>query len=973
MTTGAGGEVWAAIDGQDWQRTGRLSLQGVGRRLEHAAPPADLSAVRALDLSGNRLSTVPSWLSALTRLEALDLAGNRLDRVDVDLPHGLHTLNLSENRLRSVPEVVGRLRELRWLDLGHNSLEHLEHLAWLRALQVLILTRNRLHSLDGLPASDLRRLNAAGNGLRRLWSGDRRLTALRFVDLAWNDLTTEALAPLAHSPLSRLHLDGNRLRELPPWLPTRVLDVLTVTGDHGELKSRADVLGGVVTGDAVLRELKSLSRSTSEPGERNFDAPERRFEFTLAMTTQESVTEVVNLYYTGHRGVDATLTLSDRTTIAMDRLTPHATLDLVHRHQAPGAPASLRLGPVPVTRDGPSLALATEALARVPSITLMPSPGLAPPVDVRRVPPERVVDVMVARRPPDGTEAVVTLGRGETLVPSTAYVLQVSIGPRRDGTIVVNAASLRVELLEPSSEGWWFDVVVSSADVALDADAACAGRLFVPFDGPGWVCPCAPERPHECRPEDRRPAHEVPFQTHVGTGVSELRCTVYHRGSVVQSLHVVLPVGVPDGEHLGLHAEVDYALAEDLARAAELPQRRVAVLTNDSGSGTHTIVVKGVGQPAVQTHISESGAAQLLQALRQKLTLITLGEDGRKSQYDTDNAAGPGHFRQALQGLARLGSQLWTAAVRTHGDREALRGALRGSSVIQVSRVTSSVFPWSAVYDIARTLDGAWVPCGLLDELGLLNEHPDRCPYETTHEMNTLCPFGFWGIRHQIEEPASVLSGTLPTVIPMPAGPRLATVRSLNLETGLSAQHLEDLQSALGGTFSLLDCDSRDDLLDALRAPLPLVYFYSHGRVGVVEDTSLTVPYLELGQHERFSPGDLDAWAQGERWQPQTWRDVPPLIFLNGCNTAELTPERLVSFVEDFAGMYASGVIGTEISVHQHVAGEIARRFLSYLIQPGATVGGSLRKARLDMLAKGNLAGLAYTAFCSADLELVPA
>jgi hypothetical protein len=96
------------------------------------------------------------------------------------------------------------------------------------------------------------------------------------------------------------------------------------------------------------------------------------------------------------------------------------------------------------------------------------------------------------------------------------------------------------------------------------------------------------------------------------------------------------------------------------------------------------------------------------------------------------------------------------------------------------------------------------------------------------------------------------------------------------------------------------------------------------------------------------------------------------LVFINGCHTAEITPRTLVQFVDAFAGVFAAGVIGTEIAVHQQVAGEAAEEFWRRL-QAGASVGEALRGMRVHLLRKNNLIGLAYTAYCSADLRLVGA
>lgn len=116
---------------------------------------------------------------------------------------------------------------------------------------------------------------------------------------------------------------------------------------------------------------------------------------------------------------------------------------------------------------------------------------------------------------------------------------------------------------------------------------------------------------------------------------------------------------------------------------------------------------------------------------------------------------------------------------------------------------------------------------------------------------------------------------------------------------------------------------------------------------------------------------DFAAWDEGDAWEAAHWADTGPLVFINGCSTAALSPEDLVSFVDALAGLDAAGVIGTEIPVMQRVAGEIALRFYRRFLGPASLpVGEALYRCRIDLLCKGNVSGLAYTPFCSSDLSL---
>lgn len=111
-----------------------------------------------------------------------------------------------------------------------------------------------------------------------------------------------------------------------------------------------------------------------------------------------------------------------------------------------------------------------------------------------------------------------------------------------------------------------------------------------------------------------------------------------------------------------------------------------------------------------------------------------------------------------------------------------------------------------------------------------LANYLDGCPYQAEHpKMNVLCPYGFWGLRHLIEEPPSVKQGVLRDAIRVYPPAKAALVRSLALNPELTKQHFSQLQGCLSPPFELLSCDSRERLRCALADPtLPLVYFYCH-------------------------------------------------------------------------------------------------------------------------------------------------
>jgi hypothetical protein len=555
------------------------------------------------------------------------------------------------------------------------------------------------------------------------------------------------------------------------------------------------------------------------------------------------------------------------------------------------------------------------------------------------------------------------LPKKQTLKPNTPYFAQLNVGPKSDTSIVVGSEEFDVSQLELDTEdGYWLDAVVTSTDAEVKPGVH---RFFLPLTGPSWVCDCSGVE-HTCASDERRPHVLVPFRTGE-TRVVRLRCTVYHGNHVVQSARAELMVG--DGAHQAnaQRAEVDYTLSSHFSDVAELPERDFSVLTNETPEGTHSVVIK-IGGRNIPVNISEAVAGSTIKSIRGQLSLITVGRDEKSPQFDEHNEKPRDELIKDLEQLATLGARLWERVMPDGADYEFVRNKLRSRSTIQVARVQGAVFPWALVYDIGNEAFADWKLCRLLEEWDekrqVLETYPKECPFAAEHRRNVLCPYGFWGYRHLLEQPPS---RALITKIPLRSGARAAVARNLALDP----KHFDEISGCLKH-FVVSDCDSREDLIAAIADPLlPLVYFYCHGDTALLADTDEPLPYLEIGKHDRIAPGDFRAWADDGAWNVANWTDVPPLVFINGCSTTAITPEGVVNFVDKLVQVGAAGVVGTEINVAEQTAGEIGIRFYGYFVGAEAgSVGKALHRARIDMLSKGNVSGLAYTPFCSMDLAL---
>jgi hypothetical protein len=596
----------------------------------------------------------------------------------------------------------------------------------------------------------------------------------------------------------------------------------------------------------------------------------------------------------------------------------------------------------------------------------------------------------------------VPVPRSHNLEKGARYDLRFDIGTLSPDSAVENAKEypFPANLLPETQTGHWLEVVVASNDFAFYRNRY---NLFLPEVGPSWVCSCQPHSKHVCEKSERAPYLFIrliaPRKLYVQAGAGQkrkqaevsrkaqsplatLRLAVYYRKNLVQSQFLNAGVTQLSREGYGYRSKIDYTLAPGFRDVGSLPAHTLNILTNRNSDGSHRLVVNGKHDQAMTFNLSEGQMRTAVNSVRDALrTMHVKGNPPKlKNRYDNNNAKSRDDFVEDLRQLARTGWLLFSTLLQDKPkQRRKLRDELRENrATIQISRVGGSnfLYPWASVYDIGLESSNAHVPCRLLKEWSssakLLEDSTSRCPFEKEHATNTLCPFGFWGFRHSIELPPSMTDRALPQDIQVAnTAPQIVIGLSLDLNKDLTEAHLKAIKEQLAGNL-IVQKDSRATIHEALNNPqLEVVYFYCHGSRTVLPNNQGDVPYLKVGKNESISPSDITAWDDGWSKIPNHWEKTSPLVFINGCHTAELKPELLVNFVDTFAGVYAAGVIGTEVLVHQQLANEVALDFLKRFVEH-KTVGRSISEMRLHFLRKGNLFGLAYTPYCSAELALAP-
>lgn len=159
----------------------------------------ELAGIQRLDLSCGLTEFPREIFDLADSLEILNLSGNRLSSLPDDLPrlHRLRIIFCSDNLFTRVPEVLGRCEHLEMVGFKANQIEELPAAALPPKLRWLILTDNRLRELPAKigNCSRLQKLMLAGNRLERL---------------------PDEMAACAN--LELLRIAANRFEQLPEWL-----------------------------------------------------------------------------------------------------------------------------------------------------------------------------------------------------------------------------------------------------------------------------------------------------------------------------------------------------------------------------------------------------------------------------------------------------------------------------------------------------------------------------------------------------------------------------------------------------------------------------------------------------------------------------------------------------------------------------------------------------------------------------------
>ncbi|WP_316187734.1 MULTISPECIES: hypothetical protein [unclassified Bradyrhizobium] len=344
-------------------------------------------------------------------------------------------------------------------------------------------------------------------------------------------------------------------------------------------------------------------------------------------------------------------------------------------------------------------------------------------------------------------------------------------------------------------------------------------------------------------------------------------------------------------------------------------------------------------------------------------------------------------FQKHMAKLAAIGRDLW-AVMFCHGPKGGMStigewlttNRLREGGKIQISTRQDDfgfAFAWNLLYELPY----------------------EDAPYKIGVTQTPVVD-GFWGFRYVVEQR-----------IVLPAPPEnwsehieIGAMYWKFAQTPDQQRFLNELLDRTQRKATLFGSKPIDGPRDAelcLKAGTShILYFFTHGhtRQPRIRSQGVTIEdFVELYDklphdsptrnawhdiYERIRKREFDqdsSWIElssGRLKLPLLYRNIKamtanPIVILNMCDSAQVTPSLADSFIEFFLTRGARAVLGTECSMRPVFEDFVARQLLPSLLS-GQAIGEATRQIRLAAAKKNNPLGLAYTLFGAADAALRP-
>lgn len=430
-------------------------------------------------------------------------------------------------------------------------------------------------------------------------------------------------------------------------------------------------------------------------------------------------------------------------------------------------------------------------------------------------------------------------------------------------------------------------------------------------------------------------------------GTSTLNLLFYVNNRVFQKIAMTFQVGRAAGSDKTIAIKATgVALPSALVQPPREHGQPVNVMIIKKEEG-YQFVVQGGGVARALLRVTETQTADWIRYARQELKNIIYKMVDNQYVYQDENTTIPPKIHtESLKALAKVGFSLYDGLFFGNNGPDAQAMGRLLSELSQKRQLNIQVagdrffFPWALLYD---------------------RDSPENVD-----------PQGFWGFKHIIEYTPEFSQPS-----PVSFDPNIMVGDTLDIgfvcnnaiDTQFSRPILADQRAFFNSLpgVSVKDYPNVADLTSLLldtNAP-PLIYMYCHAvskfpnEDGGVDDSTLGLTDAKITLRE------LKLAASTRR--PILAR--APLVYLNACQSAELSPYLYDGLVPYLIARGVRGVLGTEVDTPALFAAEFAKEFLKRFAAGDRPLGELLLELRREYLEqKNNISGLVYALYSSGDV-----
>jgi hypothetical protein len=432
-----------------------------------------------------------------------------------------------------------------------------------------------------------------------------------------------------------------------------------------------------------------------------------------------------------------------------------------------------------------------------------------------------------------------------------------------------------------------------------------------------------------------------------------IKATIHKEGNFIQQMEITMPVGA------SVLRQVEVKAVGRPPAAANVLQPRDIGLSMQPAADGYDCVVWGAVSSRARLKIQPAHLASAIDAVRRELLKLIMNENvNGEFVFQTGTDIPPAQRETALKTLARAGSLLFNKIFfgpAAGADSKAIGDFLRKMASDRSSRLKlqiiaeSAPIPWSLLYvgDASAGAQLSWD--------------------------------NFLGMRHIIEQiPLQTTLSVSDCKIPTDQ-PELTV--SVNVNDAIDAQMgvsvvadqkaFWDQARAKRKRVKVLGRNTAANVVKALASGETtdqILYFYCHAEAAGLDAPGGPDSSCLVLSDAKLTLGDLNLDAPTSAQLRGN-----PLVFINACESAELSPAFYDGFVPYFMAKGARGVVGTECKTPALFAAAWAQRFFEEFLNGGVLgeVFLNLRREFLDV--HGNPLGLLYAVHCDGDTQVSPA